>query len=434
MFATPTLLQLASVLIIKLVCKNQKNLIMKTPFALLIIGLAVLLTQCSDQLERPHSNDFDCMDTPDVCALTNDQNTFGFDLFQKLHAAEPNENIFISPMSISTALSMALNGAVGQTRTDMQTAMRVPAWEQSRLNSAYRSLLQILPNLDPKVQLQIANSIWYRDTYVVRPEFLEVNRSFFNTKISGLDFNSPSAKATINQWVNDQTKGIIKEIVKEISPETVMFLINAIYFKGAWRYPFDSKKTDKQPFFPITGRPKEVDMMLLTRTSLPVFNDDRLTVIDLPYSDSIFSMTILLPNENYSMDALVASLSATNWRTWLDNLRNSPRLTFRMPKFKMEYEQLLNRSLTDMGMGIAFVPRQANFTNIAKDEDLHISAVRHKAFVEVDEKGTTAAAVTSIEFETTAAPQEIIINRPFVFVIRDNRTNSVLFIGKMMQP
>ncbi|HMO41281.1 MAG TPA: serpin family protein, partial [Saprospiraceae bacterium] len=370
----------------------------------------------------------------DVCSLTKDQNVFGFDLFQELHAAEPTDNIFISPMSISTALAMALNGAASQTYTDMQGAMRVSDWEQNRLNAAYRSLLEVVPNLDPKVQLQIANSIWYRDTYVVRQEFLDVNRTFFNSQVSALDFNSPAAKATINKWVNDQTKGLIKDIVNDISPETVMFIINAIYFKGTWRHQFDTKKTNQQPFFLADGTQKNVDMMLLPKVSLPVFSDDRLTAIDLPYGDSIFSMTILLPNEGYSMDALVASLSATNWRVWLDNLSDSPRMTFRMPKFKMEYEQLLNRALTDMGMGIAFAPQQANFTNIAKDEDLHISAVRHKAFVEIDEKGTEAAAVTSIEFETTSLPPEIIVNRPFVFVIRDNKTNSVLFIGKMMQP
>ncbi len=407
---------------------------MKTPFILLTLGVAMLLTQCTDTVEGPRGTDFACTDTPDVCSLTKDQNVFGFDLFQELHAAKPTDNIFISPMSISTALAMALNGAAGQTYTDMQAAMRVSDWEQNRLNAAYRSLLEVVPNLDPKVQLQIANSIWYRDTYVVRQEFLDVNRTFFKSQVSALDFNSPAAKATINKWVNDQTKGLIKDIVNDISPETVMFLINAIHFKGTWRHQFDAKKTSQQPFFLADGTQKNVDMMLLSKISLPVFSDDRLTAIDLPYGDSIFSMTILLPNEGYSMDALVASLSTANWRVWLDNLSDSPRMTFRMPKFKMEYEQLLNRALTDMGMGIAFVPQQANFTNIAKDENLHISAVRHKAFVEIDEKGTEAAAVTSIEFETTSLPPEIVVNRPFVFVIRDNKTNSVLFIGKMMQP
>lgn len=407
---------------------------MKTPFMLLALGVALLLMQCTDTVEGPRGTDFDCTNAPDVCTLTKDQNVFGFDLFQELHAAEPTDNIFISPMSISTALSMALNGAAGQTYTDMQGAMRVPNWEQNRLNAAYRSLLEVVPNLDPKVQLQIANSIWYRDTYVVRQEFLDVNRTFFKSQVSALDFNSPAAKATINKWVNDQTKGLIKDIVKDISPETVMFIINAVYFKGTWRHQFDAKKTNQQPFFLADGTQKNVDMMLLPKVSLPVFSDDRLTAIDLPYGDSIFSMTILLPNEGYSMDALVTSLSAASWRVWLDNLSDSPRMTFGMPKFKMEYEQLLNRALTDMGMGIAFAPRQANFTNIAKDEELHISAVRHKAFVEIDEKGTEAAAVTSIEIETTSLPPEIIVNRPFVFVIRDNKTNSVLFIGKMMQP
>lgn len=406
---------------------------MKTLSLLLLSAFMLLFTQCSEEVEGPARADFDCTDAPNVCKLTNDQNQFGFDLFQQLHLVEPDKNIFISPMSISTALSMALNGATGQTQTDMQSTMNIDSWSTEQLNSTYQTLLDVLPRLDPEVQFQLANSIWYRDNYVVKPTFLDVNKTFYNSEVRDLDFANPTAKDEINNWVNDNTKGIIKSIIEEIPAEAVMYIINAIYFKGAWQYEFDPKNTNKAPFYLADGSEKMVDMMSRSKVSLPLFSTDHFTAVDLPYGDSVFSMTILLPAENYSMDALISSMSNVNWNTWINNFSQSNSMTFSMPKFKLEYEQKLNQSLTDLGMGIAFMPNRADFTNIANDKSLYISVVKHKAFIEVDEKGTEAAAVTSIGFETTSI-SSLTINRPFVFMIRDNKTNSVLFIGKVMQP
>lgn len=397
---------------------------------LLVISFGVLLTQCTEgETEGPQGIEFDCLDAPDACKLAGDQRQFGFNIFQELHEAQPDENIFISPLSISTALSMAVNGAANQTQTDMLGAMNVGDWTLSNMNPANQKLLDVLPQLDPEVNLQIANSIWYRQGFQVKQPFLDVNKTFYDSEVRELDFNNPASVDVINDWVNDKTQSIIKEIITEIPPEAVMYLMNAIYFKGNWLHEFDPEKTEKRPFYLTDGTQTQVDMMSMPKASFPIQENADFTAVDLPYGDSIYSMTIVLPKPDFSMDALVSSLGTFDWNAF----RQSPNMTFSMPKFKMEYEQKLNSALTDLGMGVAFTPNQADFTNISNDKNLYISAVRHKAFVEVDEKGTEAAAVTSIDFETTSINM-LTIDRPFIFMIRDNKTNSVLFIGKMMQP
>ncbi len=405
---------------------------MRTNFLswILIVSLGMFFTQCTESdPEGPEGVSFDCTDAPDACKLADDQRQFAFDIFRELHEAEPDENIFISPLSISTALSMAVNGAANQTRSDMQTAMNLGAWDLSKLNAANQSLLEVLPQLDPAVNLQIANSIWYREGFGVKPSFLDVNRDFYNSEVRELDFNDPASVNAINNWVNNQTQGIIKEMIREISPDAVMFLMNAIYFKGDWRYEFDPQYTQKRPFYLANGTQVQVDMMSMPGASFARLETPTFTAVDLPYGDSIYSMTIVLPKPDNSMDAAIDALSSIDWNAF----SQSSSMTFSMPKFKMEYEQKLNKALTDLGMGIAFAAGQADFTNIADDKRLYISAVRHKAFVEVDEKGTEAAAVTSVDIEVTSI-NELTIDRPFIFIIRDHKTGSLLFIGKMMQP
>ncbi len=395
-----------------------------------IMMLGVLFVGCTEEdTPEPQGTDFDCVDAPDACKLAGDQRQFGYNIFQELHEAEPEENIFISPLSISTALSMAVNGATDQTQTDMLGAMNVGDWGLSNLNPANQALLDVLPQLDPEVNVQIANSIWYREGFNVKQPFLDANKTFYDSEVRELDFNDPASVNVINNWVSDKTQRIIKEIITEIPAEAVMYLMNAIYFKGNWLYEFDPEKTRKQPFFLANGTQMQVDMMSMPDASFPIQENADFTAVDLPYGDSIYSMTIVLPKPDFSMDALVNSLGTFDWNAF----RQSPKMTFSMPKFKMEYEQKLNSALTDLGMGVAFSPNQADFTNISSDKNLYISEVRHKAFVEVDEKGTEAAAVTSIGFETTSI-NTLTIDRPFIFMIRDHKTNSVLFIGKMMQP
>jgi serine protease inhibitor len=410
----------------------------KNLFALPLVLLASLLIwQC--QLEdgpSPQNNlTFDCQKSPAVCTLGQANNDFGFKIFQKLHSHDPAENLFISPTSIATALTMALNGAQGETAAEMKRMLELNNLSLEEVNAAYQAMLPTLPALDYQVDLNIANSLWYRRDFPVKQSFLDLNQEYFKSQVSPLDFDDPAAKDIINGWVDNQTKGLINSIVDEIPQEAIMYLINAIYFKGNWRKSFDPEKTYSAPFVRNDASEVPVQMMDFGGTvSLPLYVAERCYVVDLAYGDSVYSMTLIVPREGYTVADVISQLDGQSWKQWLAGLEVQ-ELLLQMPKFKMEYEQNLNRALQELGMTSAFNPRMADFSNIAEAE-LSISQVRHKSFVEVDEQGTKAAAVTSIEIVLTSLPSypTIILNRPFLFAIRENQAGNVLFLGKMMDP
>ena len=285
-----------------------------------------------------------------------------------------------------------------------------------------------------RCRLQLANSIWYREGYPVRPEFLATNTDFFNSEVAELDFNDPMAKDIINGWVDEKTEGLIDKIVYNIPNNVVMYLINAIYFKGTWLRQFDPEKTFEAAFQLEDNGQTLVDMMTHGQTILPYFETEHFQAVDLAYGDSIFSMSIFLPKPDYSIDELVDELESASWNQWVNSF-NDKELYFYLPKFEMEYEKKINRALVDLGMGIAFSDA-ADFSDINGFGGLRIDEVRHKAFIEVNEEGTEAAAVTSVVMVETTAPAIPLFNanKPFLFVIHERKTNSVLFIGKMMNP
>ena len=343
-------------------------------------------------------------------------------------------NIFISPMSVATALSMTVNGADGQTKADMMATLEQNGLTIEQANAGFQQLLTLLPALDPAVQLQLANSIWYRQGFPVRQEFLNVNQEFYDSEVAALDFAAPAAKDIINGWVKDNTNNLIESIISgEIEPDVVMYLINAIYFKGAWLHEFDPEDTYTDNFRLEDGSTTEVDMMNMGQTFFPYFANETFQAIDLAYGDSVFSMSILLPNPGHTVDEVIGQLNTDNWEQWTQSFEYS-ELFFSMPKFEMKYEKSLIKPLTNLGMGIAFGPG-ADFTNIA-EADLMIDEVLHKSFIEVNEEGTEAAAVTAVVIVETSVPliPAFKADHPFVFIIRENQTNSVLFIGKMMDP
>jgi serpin B len=398
---------------------------------------SMLLWQCQlgDEPGPIKLAQFDCRKSPDVCALSQANNGFGFDIFKTLHQHDPDDNLFISPTSIATALTMALNGAQGETAAEMKNMLKLNQLGLNEANAAYRAVMDALPALDPEVALNIANSLWYRRGFEVKPPFIELNQEYFKSQISALDFDDPGAKDVINAWVKGQTNGLIESIVDQISPEAVMYLINAIYFKGDWRHSFKPDQTNPAPFFRADGSEATVPMMGFGGTvKLPFYETDNCYVVDLPYGNEVYSMTVILPKDNYTVADMIGQLNASSWGQWLAGLEER-EMMFQMPKFKMEYEKSLKRALRELGMTTAFVPRMADFSNIAEAE-LSISEVRHKSFVEVDEQGTAAAAVTSVEIVLTSLPDYpvIVLNRPFLFAIRENQAGNVLFLGKMMDP
>jgi len=363
-------------------------------------------------------------------------NLFGIELFQRVLTNDTADNIFISPTSVALALAMTYNGADGDTKSAMQETLRKQGLTPEELNQSYNTLIDALVSVDPKVLLEIANSIWYRNDIEVLSEFIGVNQTYYDAEVNSLVFND-QAKDIINGWVADKTHDKIKEVLDFIPPDAIMYLINAIYFKGIWRSEFDKEKTSELPFYLPEGTPVQVPTMQQQDTFRYVKND-LLSAVELPYGHGNFSMVILLPNEGKTAGDIVSSLTIDNWNAWMQGLSEKD-VVIHLPRLKFEYEKLLNQDLADMGMGIAF-SGAADFSKIDSTRDLCISRVIHKTFVEVNEEGTEAAAVTVVEIRETSypGPQEqpvyFYVDRPFVFIIKERDTGAMLFVGRVNNP
>lgn len=359
-------------------------------------------------------------------------NDFAFDFFKKVYAEEAKtENAFVSPLSLHIALGMLMNGANGQTQTEIQKTLKLDAQTLSEANDTYANLMTNLPGVDPNVKLSIANSIWYRNGFAVETSFQEVLRKTFQADITGLDFNSPTAKDQINKWASDKTSGKIPTVISEVKPEHVMFLLNALYFKGDWKTKFDTKQTYDTDFKLLSGQTKSVKMMRLDVPLRRAFRPSY-TAFELPYSQGNYVMTVLLPNENSSLDAMMNTLSGTEWTSLQQGMAEG-KIDIGLPRFGMKYSIKLNSILSGMGMPTAF-SNAADLSGISKGKQLYVDFVKQDTYVAVDESGTEAAAVTSIGVGVTSAGMSYICNRPFAFVIHEKTTGTVLFMGKIVNP
>ena len=361
-------------------------------------------------------------------------NAFGLKLFNRISAAEKDSNIFISPLSVSMALGMTMNGANGGTLDSMKKALQDSGMTMVEIDQSYKNISAVLPALDQHVAFQIANSIWYRNGMTVLNDFKNSCSSYFDAAISSLDFNLPSAVSTINGWVSEKTNGTIPTVLDNIPPDAMMYLINAIYFKGAWTYEFDPEYTKEEGFTTASGTIVHCPMMSQHAT-YAYYSNSNVQVIDLPYGDGSFSMTVILPSRNTPIDQFAASLDQEQWDSYINNL-DSSQVDLFLPKFTLKYTRILNQDLAAMGMGIAFTG-QADFSNISS-MPLYISYVLHKTFVDVDEMGTEAAAVTAVGMFTTVVLEPtyptMLINHPFIFAIREHASGAILFIGKVTDP
>lgn len=357
-------------------------------------------------------------------------NEFAFDLFRKTIASADDKNVFISPLGVSLALGMAWNGADGATKTEMATALKMAGMTEDQINEYYHIMQSTLPTIDPSTKLNIANSIWYKEGFPVKAPFLEVNKDYFDAEIKPLDFSKPTALATINGWCADKTNQLIKEPLDQISADAVMYLINAIYFKGIWASKFDKKNTKTADFYAEGGKTVQVKMMEQLGT-FGYIQDDMAQYLDLPYGNKAFSMTAILPNKGKTTEEVLATLDVNRWENVITGMRTK-EVQVHLPKFKTKGIYTLNDPLKQMGMVKAFNDDEADFSAIS-DWNLLISRVIHSTYCDVNEEGTEAAAVTIIEFEITSMPNytSFIANRPFIFVIREKSTGVILFMGKM---
>ncbi len=362
-------------------------------------------------------------------------NEFGIELFKEISRVEGDVNVFISPISVSMALGMTLNGAEGTTEEAMRDVLAVGDLSREKVNESYKGLIELLLSLDRDVELGLANSIWHRLGMDFKEEFLDLNRTYFDAYITGLDFDDESAAPTINNWVNENTKGRIEEIVDDpISQEMIMFLINVIYFKGTWTYEFDPDET-KDDVFILPDGSKRPCRMMTQEGDFRYRGTPEFQAVDLPYGKGDFSMVVVLPTESRDLKGLIEGLTDESWGEWLDGFMEQ-EVTLELPKFTAEYEIGLKEVLTTLGMGIAFDPTEADFTRLYESPlaRAYISSVKHKTFVKVDESGTEAAAATSVGVGATGLPPWMRVDRPFLFAIRDAHSGTILFIGKIVEP
>ncbi len=383
-----------------------------------------------------------CKNNPDIIPEASDlklraglekrvaqDNEFAFDLLRKTIADVKDTNVFMSPLSVSMALGMTMNGAVGTIRTEMENALKLSGISVEDINEYYKAMQTQLPVMDPLTKLSLANSIWYRTGFAVKKTFIETNKNYFDAEIRELDFAQSWAKDTINNWVARKTNDLIKDILDYIPKDAVMYLVNAVYFKGTWKIQFDKKETRESYFTNEAGKQLKVNMMQLKDT-FAYAKDEYAQYLDLPYGNGAFSMTIILPDYDKTTADVLNSMSGERWNNIIEGLIKQEAAVF-LPRFTTKNKFLLNKPLINMGMPKAFTAG-AEFYNIA-DDDLMISRVLHDTYIEVTEEGTEAAAATVVEMIKTSIPEfpTVSVNRPFVFVIREKSTGVILFAGKI---
>jgi serine protease inhibitor len=361
---------------------------------------------------------------------------FAFDLVKQVVKEQPDTNVFISPFSVSTVLQMVGNGAVGETRTEMQEVLKTAGLPAGSLNDACRNLNQSLTSL-PDVTLNLANGIWYQNGIQLKPAFIAENKNYFLAELASVDFGNPKSADTINGWAEKKTDGKIKEVVQfPFPPLTRVILANAIYFKGKWEFPFDKKDTYRDSFHLPSGDVKQVHMMYEHRT-FSYLKGNNVQAVRLPYASGRLQMYLFLPDTNSSPTKLLADMNSKTWRDKILPQFVERKGTLGLPRFKLDYNVELNDPLKALGMTSAFTP-DADFSAMA-DEPLYISAVKQKSFVDVNEEGTEAAAVTTVGITAMAIMEppktfEMIVDRPFFFVIGDDQTQSILFMGVVFNP
>lgn len=402
------------------------------PILILLLAFAIFNLSCKK--EGPENKGKDLILTEKEQQQVMADNAFSFKLLKEVSSqADLDKNLMLSGLSATMALSMTANGADGETLSAMRASLEQAGFTAAEINAYYNKLINELPALDPKATLNIANSIWYRQGFSVLPDFLKTNTESYKAKISPLDFNDPAALNTINNWVSQQTNNKIPSIIDKINSEMVMYLMNAVYFKGDWKYPFNKSNTAPAKFNVDATHQVDADFMHVQKASINSFVNSTVSVHELPYGNEKYSMVIVMPSKpEVALNDLINDLDANKWQTWMNGL-NTHNAYFIMPKFKFSYTIILNDALSNLGMGIAFSPI-ADFTKISAAGGLNISEVKQKTFIEVDEKGTEAAAVTSVGVELTSMPAPLRVDRPFLFAIREMKTGLILFTGAVHNP
>ncbi len=370
--------------------------------------------------------------------LSESNNAMGLKVLAELRKGDKDKNIFISPLSIATALHMTYNGAGSDTATEMASALEISAMDRDTVNKSNRDLRQTLTGND-KLTLNIANAIFARKDMAFGKEFLDRNREFFNAQVEALDFKDPATITHINSWCAKNTSNKITEIVKKINPLDAMFLVNAVYFKADWKYRFKAENT-KDGDFNLGGDKKVKVKLMNQRMDIMGLMGDDFMAGKLPYGDDNTAMYVFVPDSADGLDKFLDRLNADQWNEWRKRFFQYDNARVVLPRFKVEYEAKLNEPFKALGMKQAFVWPGADFAEMLANHDklLYIAEILHKTFVEVNEEGTEAAAVTSVRMAAGSAPSRRIYSltadKPFFYAIVNETTGAILFMGVMRDP
>jgi serine protease inhibitor len=398
--------------------------------------LALAATACSDgtgpsQQPPPLLTELPRPLTAAESGIAQAVNSFSFDLLAAAQAKDPTATIFLSPLSASMALGMTMNGADGNTFDQMRSVLGFGALSQGEINAGYKGLIELLAGLDRTSDMLVANSIWAAEGVPFVPAFLSAGRDWFDAEVQSVNFNDPATLVLVNDWVKAKTGGKIPKLLESFDQDVVMTLINAIYFKGAWRTPFDPKHTSPGTFRGTQGN-QSVPMMRRTGGFFVSAHHPDYQAAELVYGNGAFAMTLVVPREGMSVPEMAAGLTPAAWAGLLGGMVEAYRAELAMPKFRLDYTRPLKADLETLGMTDAFAEQLADFSRlVVPPPDLMISSVLQKTFLEVNEEGTTAAAATAVQIIPTSAPVPVIIDRPFLLVLRERLSGTILFIGQI---
>ncbi len=334
---------------------------------------------------------------------------------------------------------MTANGAAGETQKAIKSVLGVDQLSDAEVNEAVKQLTELLLSMDKKVALSIANAIWYTDELTLKETFGQLIQEYYGGRIAALNLEqAEAAKHTINGWVEQKNEGKIKNLLDMITPDDVMFLVNAIYFKADWQYQFDKGRTQDEPFYLENGEQINVPTMFSKGVKLRTHYEEQFRMLEIPYGNGQFNMTILLPNPRYTTDDVLEMLNADDFSRWLSEADTFSTALY-LPKFKSAFKMELKAPLSELGMGRAFSPG-ADFSNFFQaSPNLQLDRVIHQAFIEVNETGSEAAAATVVavanySINSPQVPVSIHIDRPFLYFIREKHSGAILFAGKMLNP
>ncbi|GBF81389.1 serpin family protein [Aphanothece sacrum] len=368
--------------------------------------------------------------------LVNTQTEFGFKLFSTLTKVRGGENIFISPSSIALSVSLLYNGSRGNTQQEIASLLDVEGVDIDALNQSNQTLLKEINTNHNKVELVMANSVWAKQGFSFRYQFLKDNQKYYDTKITNLNFTSSESLGIINRWVQDKTQGKIQNIMNKLSHDDTLFLINAVSFQGDWQVNFDKNLTTDQPFNLSNGHQKIYPFMS-RQGQYKYWENSVFQTVNIPYGDGRFSLYLFLPKPNKTIKDIIGQLTVNNWSKWLNKFSKKTGLV-QIPRFHIEYEVDLKNTLKSLGVSTIFKQSDANFSALSS-RPAYIDGIKHKTLLKMNETGTNSPSFNPLDLKLkplfSAKNQfSMVLNRPFISAIRDNKTDTILLIGSIIEP